>query len=506
MAYPDTTDKLERRESWNTDNTSSVDLNDSKEWLIDNSKPRAIYNPLRIRIGRRRSLLRLARSRPLYRLGCLLLALAAIQAYLLHQDYLNALIAKSSPTMFTLKTTHDEHLLANPRWQLNAGAQDGSRRAILSNQASWKKLGSGYEGNTFVYNGTVIKVFKTDRGPLRNCVPGTLSPLAWPSEIPASLLLGGLADTMMPATSDDALFAPILDYFLLPTESKDTGKWHLITPYLSSGTLDHLAKRLRNHDPALTANEVDAHFRPSLHRILEALNIMHSQHNLCHDDVKLNNIFVTDYITTPAERPGNTNYSVAGEMDTHWVLGDLGNAREPSHSYHTSLLWSHDNYQHPDCRVNDLRRLIKSYVLFLQASMKHSDAYRDAFMRSFLSGSASWSRLYWYIMHKEYETLEAAAARHIHDLSATVFSPVDAKGDMVVERGLEGISNSDEIQRLARPSLGMAWFDHTWLDIDEQSRRVWTVGRELGRGLGLSERWAKFFGTMGIMKTPARRC
>lgn len=387
---------------------------------------------------------------------------------------------------------------------------------VLDNQAQWKKLGSGYEGNTFTFNGTVIKVFKTDQSPLRNCVPGTAPShnLAWPPEIPVSLLLGGLADTtQLSTTPDDAHFVPILDYFLLPTTEDEplVGEWHLITPFLSSGTLDHLAKRLRHHEPALTTDEIDAHFRPSLHRILEALDIMHSQHDLCHDDVKLDNIFVMDYTSPPLESPGHTNYTAANEKDTHWVLGDLGNAREPTHDYHTSLLWSHDNGQHADCRVNDLRRLIKSYILFLQAATKHSTVQRDTFVESFLTGSSPWSSLYWYTMNKDYSTLETGTARHIHDLSATVFSPVDAEGDMVSEgvnlAQIRDGPNRDEIQRLAQPSLDTAWFDHTWLGIDQQSRRVWSVGRELGSGLGLSERWAKIFGTMGILRTPsARRC
>lgn len=516
MAY--LIEQLEPQESWTTDDTADVDAEGGNEWQIKLESPSTYHHPLKFRIGCRRSLLRLARSRTLHRIGCLLLVLAGIQDYLLHQDYMNALAAKTSPTILTHLSANDQRLLADPRWQLNFGDRDGVRRTVLENQARWKKLGSGYEGDTFTCNDTVIKVYKTTQSPLRNCVPGTTSKLAWPPEIPVSLLLGGLADTTRPhelTVPDNVHFVPVLDYFLLPTAEDDeqqSGEWHLVTPFLSSGTLNHLAKRLRHLEPSLTTDELDAHFRPSFHRILEALDIMHSQHNLCHDDVKLDNIFVTDYLSAPVEAPGHTSYSADATKDTHWLLGDLGNAREPSHGYHTSLLWSHDNGQHADCRVNDLRRLVKSYVLFLQAATKRSATHRDAFVQSFLTASAPWSRLYWYTMNRNYDTLEngvVAAARHIQNMSTTVFSPVDAEGNTSGGMHLNTVSDGptrDDIQRLVRPVLSAAWFDNTWLGIDEKSRKVWSVGRELRSGLGLSEKWAKIFGTMGIMKIPARHC
>lgn len=504
MAHSDKIDKLERQESWyTTDNEDSP----------SDGGPEGSYNinPLRnIRIkGRRRSLLRLTRSRPFYRLACLVLVAVAVQAYLLHRSYFHALVAKFSPTAFARTSPDDELLLSNPRWQPQLDVP--TRRLLLDSRPQWSKLGSGYEGDAFVFNGTVIKVFKPERSPLRNCVPGiTTSKLAWPPEIPVSLLLGGLAQE--PTTPDDAHFVPILDYFLQATaEDGNSGEWHLVTPFLASGTLDHLAERLRHHGPPLAIEEVDAHFRPSFHSILEALDTMHWQRDLCHDDIKMDNIFVKDYASPPLEAPGHTNYSLPAEQDTHWLLGDLGNAREPSHDYHTSLLWSHDNGQHPDCRVNDLRRLVKSYILFLQAATKGSVAQRDVFVESFLAASAPWGRLYWYAMNKmgNDDALESGGARHLQDLSATVFSPVDAEGNMVSEgMNLSQIPDGptrDEIQRLAVPNLDKAWFDHSWLAIDDQSRRVWSVGRELSNGLGLSERWAKVFGTMGIWRTPTGR-
>lgn len=498
MAYLDNIEKLERQDSWSTTDDSLSDVSSEGEtWS-------SYKNPLKnIRIGgrRRRSLFRFARSsRHLHRLGCLLLVLAGVQAYLLHRDYLDALAAKYSPTTFARISTYDQHFLADPRWNLDAPHQPEIRNVVLENRAQWKKLGSGFEGKTFALDEAVIKVFNTNQSPLRNCVPGARDHLAWPSEIPVSLLLGGLANDERTLIRDDAHFVPILDYFFLPNDDgNNDGNWHLVTPFLHSGTLDHLAKRLRSHEPALTTSEIDAHFRPSFHRILEALDIMHSRYDLCHDDVKMDNIFVMNYTYPPHELSRITNNSIGNERDTHWLLADLGNARQPSHPYHVSRLWAHDNGQHPDCRVNDLRRLAKSYILFLQAATKRSADNKARFVEGFVQGSTPWSKLYWYTMNAE------VSAREIHDHSKRAFSPVDAEGNTIVSS--ETFDGEDETQRLARPNLGGAWFDHAWLGIDQQSRRVWSASRELSRGLGLSERWANLFGKIGIWNTPvSRRC
>src|SRR5690606_12814930 len=105
----------------------------------------------------------------------------------------------------------------------------------------------------------------------------------------------------------------------------------------------------------------------------------HEDHNLCHDDVKTDNIFISP------------SSSTANSTGPQWLLGDLGNARHPSHPYHSSYLWAPLNSQLPDCRANDVFRLLKSYATFLRRSV--SDAH--AFDRVFFEGTEAWSCLYW---------------------------------------------------------------------------------------------------------------
>jgi hypothetical protein len=83
--------------------------------------------------------------------------------------------------------------------------------------------------------------------------------------------------------------------------------------------------------------------------------------------------------------------SVAPNKTTHWLLNDLGNARQPNHPYHASILWSGLNDNLPDCRANDVLRLLKSYTLFLRSAA--SD--RAAFDIDFFAAAEPWSRLFW---------------------------------------------------------------------------------------------------------------
>ncbi|KAG6367773.1 hypothetical protein INS49_001968 [Diaporthe citri] len=379
------------------------------------------YQALTIRIGYRGPL-RLLRSRPAQRLICLILALAGLQLYLLHSKYYNALAAKYSPTLFTRLPLRDEDLLGSTQWQVDTDDQNQRRQQLLNSREQWKRLGSGCEGDTFSFNSSVIKVFKPERSPLRNCVPHTESRLRWPPEVPISILLGGLSEQHDAAIPDRTDFLPVYDYFLLPTGDGTPGQWHLVTPFLETGTLEHLARRVQNESTLQTADDVDMRYRPSFSRLLKALSTMHSQ-QLCHDDIKMDNIFVTD----SAQPSGNTS-STPSEKEAHWLLGDLGNARQPNHSYHSSLLWAHDNGQNTDCRVNDVVRLLKSYLLFLQAAVTAGDS-GNAFNAAFLAASARWSRLYWYTINSARGQLDGAiAARQILAMSTGAFAPGEPGG------------------------------------------------------------------------------
>ena len=221
----------------------------SDDWPIDiDSKttaggPTPRCHALTIRINHR-SPLRLLRSRPAQRLIYLILALAGLQLYLLHSEYYTALVAKYSPTLFTRLPLRDEDLLGSTQWQVDAADQNQTRQRLLNSREQWKRLGSGCEGDTFSFNNSVIKVFKPGRSPLRNCVPNTASKLRWPPEVPVSILLGGISGQYDAVISDRTDFLPVYDYFLLPRGNGSPGQWHLVTPFLKTGTLEHCKQLL----------------------------------------------------------------------------------------------------------------------------------------------------------------------------------------------------------------------------------------------------------------------
>lgn len=450
------------------------------------------HHGLTIRISHRGPM-RLLRSRPAQRLICLILALGGLQLYLLHHEYSSALAAKYSPTVFTRLPLRDDDVLGSIRWHVDANEQK-DREQLLSSRDQWKRLGSGCEGDTFSFNNSVIKVFKPLRSPLRNCVPNTASKLRWPSEIPVSLLLGGRSDQRDGGILYRADFLPVYDYFLLPTRDGTHREWYLVTPLVKTGTLEHLAKRLRNQNSSQTAGDIDARYRPSFNRLLKALNIMHSQ-NLCHDDIKMDNVFVTD----SAQPSGNT--SSQSEEEAHWLLADLGNTRQANHSYHSSLLWAHDNRQNADCRTNDVVRLLKSYLLFLQAAVGDGDP-GSAFNRVFLTASESWSRLYWYTINSARGHLDGrTVAREILKMSTRLFAPA-------------GLSVTPETRqdaswgKMVQPRLqDLAWSERIWLGFDGVfKQRAALVEEQLRIGMRGSERWARIYGTLGILPIPIGQC
>lgn len=507
---------------------------DSKA-AIPNSKPLPRYHSLLVRVSRRRHHpIRFLRSRLFHRLALLLALLSCAQLYLLHKAYHEALIQKFSPTLFARSSPSQDDILAlYPHgWRVDVPEdQDGPRRRLLDSRGKWKKLGSGYEGDTFASeaSNSVIKVFRPGRSPLRNCVPGTTPELEWPPEIPASLLLGGLHDSGPRFTTaassivpDHFDFVPVLDYFhLAATPTSQAGEWYLVTPFLHSGTLEHLAKRLRAAQPPLTPDEVDARFRPSFNRVLQTLETMHSQYELCHDDIKMDNLFVTDFASSPTstttardtDTSGNltTSSALGGTQDSHWLVADLGNARQPSHEYHSSLLWTHDNGQHADCRVNDLVRLVKTYMMFLRSAAAGGPATAGAFRDSFLGASAPWSQLYWYTVNAAAQADgllgSATAATHVQHMSTTSFAPRSElsanapPGAADQEKRVSsegGGKHSVQVQRLVRPrSSSLVHRLLSWGD---------PVEAELHKGMSVSEKWAVIFGRMWILKTPSKRC
>lgn len=293
---------------------------------------------------------------------------------------------KFTATTYNHITRHDEDNLANIRWNWKLSVKNTqqaaySREDLWMSRREWKWLASGAEGDAYTYNGTVIKVYKGTSFPPRNCVPDVYPELRWPTEISASILLGGMAESQM---EEDAGFLPVTDYFLSPATDEDHPAWHFVTPLMPSGSLKKLAGHLRTQKHPYTARELDFIFRPSIEKLMQTLAQMHTQFDLCHDDIKLDNIFLAS--------PSSLD-EIGEDLDRarHWILADLGNVRESSHPYHSSILWTVLSNNLPDCRANDVIRLLKSYMMFLGASVDDVTAFNE----QFLEGRESWSRLFW---------------------------------------------------------------------------------------------------------------
>ncbi|KAL0936272.1 uncharacterized protein CTRU02_208487 [Colletotrichum truncatum] len=295
----------------------------------------------------------------------------------LHIRYRNSMRAKYSATQFTKNTGYYEADLSRPSWETGRQSEPLERVILLENKKNWKRLGGGREGEVFIYNNSVIKVYDEESSPFRNCMQSISgNPKRWPTEIPASLIMGG-HDESLSALNDDSqkdMFVPVKDYFLAASGSLQSPKWHLVTPFYKEGTLSKLAKKLRTSDNPPSYHEIDMMFRPSFESLLSALDHLHQTHNLCHDDIKMDNIFV------------------ASEHDPRrWKVGDLGNAREPEHPYHFTPLWTADTPQLRDCRANDALRLVKSYLKFVRIASGNPEDFDVAFFQ----GVEPVSRLYW---------------------------------------------------------------------------------------------------------------
>lgn len=281
-----------------------------------------------------------------------------------------------------------------------------------------KQLSGGQEGLTSIYYDTqrgedvVIKTFDTRYHPLRNFLPRSLLQVfgtkvdKWPTELPATLLMGGLERgrywSRTLGASDSAVsktqhnFLPVYDYFLMQSGGSSYWQWNLVTPLVHNGTLPRLATRIRasflNSNNAIPSVSVlHDTYQAAFNRLLDMLSTLHSQ-GLCHDDVKPANVFVID--------------------DTHWILADLGAVRETQHLLHRSFAWLHLQ-QWPDCRQNDVRRAIKVYLSLLREATTGADGSTRAFDEQFMAGWESWASMYW-----NYIADLARDEFHVHDPAA----------------------------------------------------------------------------------------
>ncbi|KAL9032569.1 MAG: hypothetical protein Q9180_006428, partial [Flavoplaca navasiana] len=154
-------------------------------------------------------------------------------------------------------------------------------------------LGNGREGAVSLYQdsstGELVAV-KRFQSVYRNPVPAPILQAlgdeevnSWPAEIQATILLGGFEprsdEPNLTSKRDlersDLDILPALDYFLVRDNNccSKPLTWHLVTPYLSKGTLTHLARTLETRNQTFSA--VDDSFRPAFHRLLESLSQLH---------------------------------------------------------------------------------------------------------------------------------------------------------------------------------------------------------------------------------------
>ncbi|CCX30017.1 Similar to Serine/threonine-protein kinase WNK2; acc. no. Q3UH66 [Pyronema omphalodes CBS 100304] len=191
----------------------------------------------------------------------------------------------------------------------------------------------------------------------------------WPAEIPATLYF---ANSNAPGEFEAGLeekrrkggFIYAIDYFWVDGWLGGGG-WRLVTPFLTSGTLETLAGLVRHCK--MTPKELDLLYRKRFRGVLEALKEMHDI-GYTHDDVKMDNIFIS---------PTNS-----------FLLGDLGNVREHAHDLHT-LKDIHTGAK--DYRVGDTQRAIRTYLTFLRVSCGD----KRWFDYEFGARREEWSKFYW---------------------------------------------------------------------------------------------------------------
>lgn len=391
-----------------------------------------------------------------------------------------ALRSKYTPTIYPRLSLQEQAALADHRWQcvdchaLDQGSSSelDTRRELLAQKHRWDTLGAGWEGTTFKYNDSAIKVFEQQRAPFRNCVPGSKPQLRWPTEISASLILGGLAENATTLSNNG--FLTVTDYFLAPSVEDQPSQWYFVTPFMTNGNVDGLRRKLRADAQDYTARDLDIIFRPSLEGILRTLGRMHADYDLCHDDIKLDNLFL-----------GPDNSGSLGPLQpnetTNWLLGDLGNVRERHHPYHSSTLWLRRKSNLADCRANDVYRLIKIYMNFLRQSV----ADMGRFDHEFFEESQPWSRLFWsttdQIRSGEFPTAVATLEEF------TMKYAPDGPSVDTIGRQPAGLTNL---------MTGLIW------------GRWWILSQATKNAVGVSasEKIARFWGLVWLFGTPSQSC
>ena len=280
---------------------------------------------------------------------------------------------KRSPTSFSSLLDLSQPTRGRGLWHAPHPVRWQNGTHIDERYIFMRHLGAGREGSASLYvdvsTGEVV-VVKTYTGVPRNPVPTELAydfedyTEMWQVEIEASLHFSEWRN------GNETAFVPVRDYFILESGSEANGKkweWALVTPFVEDGTLETLAKSTQVHER--TPQKLDKIFRPVFDKLLESLKLLHDS-GFCHDDIKSDNIFIAD--------------------TKHWLLGDLGNVRQFEHPWHSTRRVKREN-QWSNCVLNDVRRLLQTYMTFLREACGNS----VDFDREFYREQQAWSKLYW---------------------------------------------------------------------------------------------------------------
>jgi hypothetical protein len=318
-------------------------------------------------------------------LSLLPMAVLGLQLKLIPRFLLLIKHPRMAPTQFHLPADVPAHVIF-PVPEEPHRTLDRKTKNIDSRYEFLRPLGLGCEGRAKIYldrsyGGRCVVIKEFFAGVRQNPLPSHLHAhfmvREWPAEIPATLYF---ANEDAPGEFESGLdhrrkgggFIYAVDYFWVHNHG-----WRLVTPFLWRGTLETLADLVRWR--GLTPAEVDAVYRRRFRGVVEALAQMHAR-GFSHDDVKMDNIFVSE----------------AGAF----LLGDLGNVREHAHSFHM-----HEPDMHTgaaDYTLGDTERAVKSYLSFLRLACRDS----AVFDRQFRERDEEWSRFFWRYKGAKYTARE----------------------------------------------------------------------------------------------------
>jgi serine/threonine protein kinase len=311
-------------------------------------------------------------------------------------------VIKTGATVFPTSLNHSK------LWSPQHPIRHDTGTRIDDKYTYLRHLGSGQEGFVDLYidessgEAVVVKQMVTMA---RNPIPAKLlgdfieTTTTWPTEIEAGLLL---ADN-----EGEQPYVRILDYFIL--RSAGGWSWAMVAPLMTEGTLVSLAEKERSQS-GKTIHEIDSTYRSVFEDLLKGLQPLHTT-GLCHNDIKPNNVFL--------------------QNSTSWLLGDLGNVRHPEHPWHFTASWTRQN-QWADCRANDVRRVLKTYLSLLRAASPDRDVFDDEFWHR----HTSWSMMFWDFQH------HPVGAEHLAKLSRTLYKPRELDSSSYRDdKGMRGKGN-----------------------------------------------------------------